>query len=204
MWVYIDESGDPGFELDRGSTPLFVIASVIFGTERSASACRDRIKALRGELRIPESAEFKFSKSSNHVREYFLGAVAAHDFFYTAAVFDKRKLAVPDLRIKKAFYQYVIGLAFEMLKPRLDEAYVEIDRGGGDEFSRHLTRYIADISRGAAGRRHVKQARLCNSQGNDLIQLADMACGAVMRSFKGDDRFRAIIKRREFEIRVWP
>lgn len=204
LWVYIDESGDPGFNIDHGSTPLFLIASVVFGNEQNASACRDRIKAVRGELKLPGTAEFKFSKTSNHVREYFLKAVAAHDFFYTAAVFDKRKLAVPDLGIKKAFYQYVIGLAFEMLKPRLDEAYLEIDRGGGDEFARHLTRYIAEISRDPGGRRYVRRTKLCSSHGDDLIQLADMVCGAVMRSFKGDDRFRAIVKRREFEVRVWP
>ena len=29
MLVFIDDSGDPGFKLDRGSTPVFVIACVI-------------------------------------------------------------------------------------------------------------------------------------------------------------------------------
>lgn len=204
MLVFIDESGDPGFDIEHGSTPLFIVTAVAFRTDDVASTCRDRIRSVRAELSLPATAEFKFSKTSNRIREYFLNAIAAHDFFYMAAVFDKKKLAVPDLRIKKAFYQYVIGLAFELLKPHLEEAYLEIDRGGGEEFARHLTRYIAQISRDAAGTKHVKRAKLSGSHGNDLIQLADMICGAVMRSFKGDDRFRALIKRREFEVRVWP
>jgi hypothetical protein len=67
-----------------------------------------------------------------------------------------------------------------------------------------LTRHIAEISKDGAGKRRVKRAKLSDSHGNDLIQLADMICGAVMRSFKGDDRFRALVKRREFEVRAWP
>jgi hypothetical protein len=30
--VFIDESGDPGFKLERGSSPVFVVAMVIFQT----------------------------------------------------------------------------------------------------------------------------------------------------------------------------
>jgi hypothetical protein len=30
MLVFIDESGDPGFKLDGGSSPVFVAAMVIF------------------------------------------------------------------------------------------------------------------------------------------------------------------------------
>ena len=30
MLVFIDESGDPGFSLERGASPIFVAAMVIF------------------------------------------------------------------------------------------------------------------------------------------------------------------------------
>lgn|SRR5487761_1121260 len=204
MLVFIDESGDPGFDIEHGSTPLFVVTTVIFRTEEAADACRHRIKAIRGELRLPQTAEFKFSKTSDRVREYLLSAVAAHDFFYMSAVFDKTKLAVPDLRIKKAFYQYVAGFAFESLKPHLDGAYMEIDRSGGEDFGRRLSRHIAELGEEASGKRRVKRVKFSDSRSNDLIQLADMICGAVTRSFKSDGRFRSLVKRREFEVRVWP
>ena len=204
MLVFIDESGDPGFDIEHGSTQWFVVTTVVFRTEEAANACRHRIKAIRGDLKLPQTAEFKFSKSSNRVREYFLNAVAAHDFFYMAAVFDKTKLAVPDLRTKTAFYQYVIGFAFEAVKPHLEDAYLEIDRSGGEDFGRRLSRHIAEIGKEMSGQRRVKRVKLCDSRSNDLIQLADMICGAVARSIKGDSRFRSLVKRREFEVRVWP
>jgi hypothetical protein len=116
LLVFIDESGDPGFDIEHGSTPLFVVTAVIFRTEAAASACRDRIRAVRAELGLPAAVEFKFSKTSNRVRDYFLAAVATQDFFSILAVFDKKKLAVPDLRIKNAFYQYVTGFVYELLK----------------------------------------------------------------------------------------
>jgi hypothetical protein len=53
LLVFIDESGDPGFDIEHGSTPLFVVTAVIFRAEAAASACRDRIRAVRAELGLP-------------------------------------------------------------------------------------------------------------------------------------------------------
>lgn len=36
MLVFIDDSGDAGFKLDKGSTPFFVIACVIFDDDLEA------------------------------------------------------------------------------------------------------------------------------------------------------------------------
>jgi hypothetical protein len=37
MLVFIAESGDPGFKLKKGSTPIFIIALVAFRTIRRVS-----------------------------------------------------------------------------------------------------------------------------------------------------------------------
>ena len=44
MLVYIDESGDAGFKVDQGSSPVFVAAMVIFGDAGDAAFTRDLIK----------------------------------------------------------------------------------------------------------------------------------------------------------------
>jgi hypothetical protein len=48
MLVFIDESGDPGFKLDSGSSPVFVAAMVIFA-DRNAARATDRPFATRTE-----------------------------------------------------------------------------------------------------------------------------------------------------------
>lgn len=36
MLVFIDESGDPGFQLDRDSSPIFALAMVVFSDAEEA------------------------------------------------------------------------------------------------------------------------------------------------------------------------
>jgi hypothetical protein len=43
MLVFIDESGDPGFRLDKASSPLFVVAKVVFASAEDARATSELI-----------------------------------------------------------------------------------------------------------------------------------------------------------------
>ena len=46
------------------------------------------------------------------------------------------------------------------------------------------------------------------SKGNNLLQMADMICGAVARHYRRDrqeaTQFYKIIAHRDFAVRVWP
>jgi hypothetical protein len=75
MLVFIDDSGDPGFQLERGSSAVFVLVLLIFDDELEAEKASVRIKELRRALKFPEEMEFKFTKSSRIVRERFLQTV---------------------------------------------------------------------------------------------------------------------------------
>ena len=60
MLVFIDESGDPGFRLTQGSSPVFVAAMVIFENHEAAQETEAVIRdAMRAMSVRPE---FKFNK----------------------------------------------------------------------------------------------------------------------------------------------
>ncbi len=67
MLVFIDESGDAGFKLERGSSPLFVAAVVIFSSDENAQVTRDCIAGC--EVRRLHKGEFKFSKTRGDIRD---------------------------------------------------------------------------------------------------------------------------------------
>jgi hypothetical protein len=72
MLVFIDESGDPGFRLEKGSSSVFVAALVAFRDPAQARAAHATIEATAARLRI--KPEFKFSKCRPEVRDaFFLG-----------------------------------------------------------------------------------------------------------------------------------
>ncbi|KZY34779.1 hypothetical protein A3731_18465 [Roseovarius sp. HI0049] len=78
MYVFIDESGDPGFKIERGSSPIFVTSMVIFDTAEDASEATKEIAALRARLRV--KPEFKFNKSHAAVRDAFFEGVSGLTF----------------------------------------------------------------------------------------------------------------------------
>src|SRR5438874_12960536 len=113
MLVFIDESGDPGLKLGRGSSEFFCVVLVIFEESEDAETADLSIADLRSRLRLHDNYEFCFNGSSRVMRENFLRAAASYNFFYHGIIINKAKLTGPGFRVKESFYKYACGLVFE-------------------------------------------------------------------------------------------
>jgi len=205
MLVFIDESGDPGLKFAAGSTDYFIVVVVAFEDHEEAQDADDRIKSLRQELGLPEDFEFHFSKLNHKRREVFLRTLATYSFFYLGIVINKRKLTGPGL-FRDSFYKYACSLVFENAKPYLDNAVVVVDGSGTRKFRKQLQVYLKKRVNDKDARR-IKKVKVQNSATNDLLQLADMICGAVARSYgKKEDAqlYRRLIVHRELYVQFWP
>lgn len=49
MLVFIDESGDPGLKIEKGSSRYFTVSLVVFEEHDEALACDQRINLLKRE-----------------------------------------------------------------------------------------------------------------------------------------------------------
>jgi hypothetical protein len=202
MLVFIDESGDPGLKLGRGSSPFFCVALVMFEENEEAEAADRAIVDLRSRLRLHEDYEFHFNSCNREIRESFLMAAASYNFFYHGIIINKAKLTGPGFRVKESFYKYTCALVFENAKPRLSDATVIIDGSGSRDFRKQLATYL----RRKTGRL-IKKVKVQNSRRNNLLQLADMVAGAINRSFgcKADrGAYRQLISHRELRVQFWP
>lgn len=204
MLVFIDESGDTGRKINKGSSKYFVIVLVTFEDNEEAVACDQRINLLRKELRLPENYEFKFSKLRKDQREAFLRAVNPYSFFYFGIVINKdpKKLYGSGFNVRESFYKYTCSLVFENAKPYLKDSTVIIDGSGSREFKRQFQSYLKKKV-GTV----IKKVKIQSSHSNNLIQLADMVVGSIHRSYgqKEDKRiYRSVIKPREIKVQVWP
>lgn len=179
MLVLIDESGDPGFKLDKGSSQHFVIAMVIFEDYKQAEACSSAIAAERARLNI--RGEFKFNKTSASNKDAFFAAIKPFKFCVRALVVDKTKIYSPNLRSNdERFYNYFVQSLLRGDGGTLNQARIKIDGSGDREFQQELLRYLK--RRVPAGA--IESVKLVDSQKDNLIQLADMVVGAIARSFK--------------------
>ena len=181
MLVFIDDSGDPGFKIDRGSTRFFVIALVIFNDELEAEKTAVSIKELRRSLNFSDNTEFKFHKSRNDVREKFLKAISKFDFKFRCVVVDKTLIKSELLRgDKSSFYRFFIKTAIEH-SPNIVNAKIKIDGSGDREFRKSFLSYLKKELNGD-NTKIIKNCKLVDSKENVLIQLADMVAGSVHRS----------------------
>jgi len=209
MLIFIDESGDPGLKIEKGSSRYFTISLVAFEDKDEALACDQRIGLLRKELGWESNSEFHFRRNSDKVRRAFLQAVAPYNFFYYGIVINKNpeKLWGEGFRDKRSFYKYACGLVFENAKEKLDNAIIIIDKSGNLEFRRQLAKYLRKRMN-EENKKLIKEVKMQRSSGNNLLQLADYVAGVINRSIQGGkkyaDEYRKIIAHREIFVQIWP
>lgn len=183
MLILIDESGDAGFKVAKGSTPHFVVAMVIFRDLRQAELASVAIGHARERLRV--KPEFKFNKCAAVVRDGFFEAVRPFHFTVRALVVDKARIYSTDLRgSANRFYSYFVRLLIRHDADLLAGARVKIDGQASDD----LRRDLAAALRQQQSALKIANVKFADSHRDNLIQLADMAAGAVARSYRTDGR----------------
>ncbi len=196
--VFIDESGDPGFKIAKGSTPIFAAAMVIFENGTDARATEETIKAVRAQQKVKR--EFHFVNCRPAVRDAFFVAVRNCPFHVRAVVVQKKLIYSPHLRSdKEDFYRFFVRKMIDNDGGAVQEARIVID-GSGDRPFRNmlktsLRRHIGD---------RLKDVKFGRSESDHLIQLADMCVGAIARSYrlerKDADRWREMLRPRIDDI----
>lgn len=181
MLVFIDESGDPGFKVSKGSSPLFVVSLVAFKKVENSVLAQEAIAGVANAHKL--STEFKFSQSRDEIRDAFFQALKPIDFCVRAIVVQKEKIYSPHLRTdKEAFYAYFVKTMLKFDNGLLQHAKVIIDGSGDQTFKRELSRYLKRHTGPGA----IREVRFSNSKNDRLVQLADMCTGAIARSYRQD------------------
>lgn len=194
MLVFIDDSGDPGFKLEKGSSRFFVISLVIFDDELEAEKTAVAIKELRRKFGFPDDAEFRFFKARSDVRKEFLRAVNPFNFRIRSLVIDKTLIRSIELRENKnSFYSYAIKLVLKHSGGSILNAKVRIDGSGDRMFRRNFLSYLRR-ELNSSERKIMKNCKMFDSKGNVLIQMADMIAGCIRRSYDTTKSDGALLK----------
>ena len=181
MLVFIDESGDAGFKLDKGSSPIFAAVMVIFNSVDDARATEAVIRDAMNRLKA--APEFKFNKASDTVRDGFFQAVRGCPFRVRAVAVRKATIYSPHLKAEKEdFYRFFIRQMMTHDDGALTDAKVTID-GSGD---RGFRRMLESSLRRQVGTKKIMRIGFSNSRNDPLVQLADMCVGAIARSYRTD------------------
>lgn len=181
MYVFIDDSGDPGFKFEKGSSRFFVIACCVFETAEAAESASAAISDLKERLGRPQHVEFKFAKTRLDTQVQFFDALSREDFFIRVLVIDKvaREQRYRDGQ-SGSLYHSAIHQVLGSASTVLSGARVTIDGGGGRLYrlsASHTFRFAPSFGSSTV----VKKIVFADSQKNRLLQLADMVAGCAHR-----------------------
>ena len=210
MLGFLDESGDTGLKVARGSSRFLVMALVTFDDDAEALRCDQRIDRLRQELRLAPTYEFHFAKNAKRIRPVFLEAVSSFDYGYHVLTLDKdpQKLGLIGISDERGLYERLAGFLVENARPFLVEATILVDRRGSRQPVRALTRHFRSIVRSNEEHRAVKTVRQQDSHRNNLLQLADYVAGISMRAIAGEGEALALearfLRGKRLTRDVWP
>lgn len=183
MKIAIDESGDVGRKLWKGSSRWFVVAAAI--VPDSYNGCGPICQAVSTyQQQHMEGVELHYSKNSHEQHLEFLKYMHDKDYVFAAVAIDKRRLLTKKphvLRSKMTLLQYAFDNLFSQLQPWIDKPIVILDTNGSRHFNRALQRHLLQ----RFGSRHkgdvhtIQDVITVDSRSEPLVQLADYVAGAV-------------------------
>lgn len=192
MLIFIDDSGDPGFKLESGSTPYFVIACVIFDDELEAEKASVAIKSLRRDLRLSDKHEFKFANSSQAHRTAFMEAVKTIKFRVRAIRVTKSKIRLTELKLRKdKFYNYTIKMVLKYSNGTIKNANIKLDGTADRTYRREALSYLTRELNNPEDKM-IDKIAFKKSHTNVLIQLADMVAGSINRELQTDKKDHSV------------
>ena len=182
MLVFIDDSGDPGFKLDKGSTSHFIIAMVIFDDELEAEKTAIAIKELKRKIGFREQTEFRFFKTRKDFRIKFLKTINRFDFRVRCLIVNKSIIRSDELKNNKnSFYAYFIKEVLKNSNNTILNAKIRMDGSGDRIFRKNFFTYLRR-ELNSDNKKIMRSCKMVDSKGNVLVQLADMVAGSINRA----------------------
>lgn len=204
MLVFIDDSGDPGFQTKKGSSAIFVICLVIFDDDLEAEKTSVAIKELRRKLKVSDFYEFKFNKSDTRFKKAFFNTVKSYKYRIRAIVVEKELIFSLRLKnYKENFYNYIIMQVLRQSKGHVIHAKLKFDKRGEkairDQLRVYLSRELDNKNNNI-----FSDLKFVDSKQNTLIQLADMIAGSIFTSYTRNNKVYLDILRKSDKIEdIW-
>jgi hypothetical protein len=193
MPTFIDESGDTGHSHD--SLSYFRMAAVWVPDRPAADAIRSCIRVFRQHQGLAPTFEFKFTRASPELRTLFFETIASLNFRFAVCAIDKSRGEWTSASASAQHWASATSLA-ALLRPlyrqaetgraSLGESIIVDDNGD--------RRFLAAVGSAFRGLRScyfpniplVANPRFRNSRSDEMLQLADMICGAFGAAINGN------------------
>lgn len=118
LYLYLDESGDLGFDfVNKKPSAFFTICALVIKGRDNDKALANAVKSIVRRKIFPkqrkDSPELKGSALPIGIKKYFFSKVRGVDFKLHAATLDKKKVCFSPIADKERIYNYLARMALE-------------------------------------------------------------------------------------------
>ena len=209
MPTYIDESGDTG-SYPSSISRYFCLSAVWVRTTQEAVAIRMAIRGTHGECNLRSDYEYKYSKTGNRSerRRSFFEAVMRHDFRFAFGMIDKSLAQFATYNTADCHRHLATEIAAS-LRPHYLSAYrkriaetpyrspnelITVDNNDDNRFLSAIKDKFQPLGRAEpVPLSLIGKVKFCKSGSEELLQLADMICGACAAELNGEREWYELI-----------
>lgn len=196
MYVYLDESGDTGVKFRRGGSSRFFTVALLLVDD--PLPLHQAVHDLRLRLGLPEAHEFKFGSTGHAYRVAFFQAIRPYPFAVRALVVDKRDSVLA--RPSPSRYEDLVSRLLTAERAALRDRLLVIDESvqGKGAQARLATALRRALATSPSDEEHLLRGVVFHrSHQDNLLQVVDMAAGAVARAHeRGDDQYARLLGRK--------
>lgn len=215
MHLFLDESGDLGFEFSKqGTSQHFVVTLLLIRTEEARKALEKAVeRTIRNKVRkrkkgkIP-TLELKGTNTSLEVKQYFYRQVSEVDFALYVIILNKRRLYAYLAKEKERLYNYIARRIIEKipLHAANDRVILTLDKRKNRDDQRELNQYLSFQLQGLLPLHAPLKIFPIASHESKGIQAVDLFCWGIFRKYEAGDLtwYQAFSEKIRVEMVLFP
>ena len=214
MIIFLDESGDLGFDFKKeGTTHFFVVTLLVVKDEQQAKLIRKAVertlknKILRKRKKKLKNVELKGSATTMSVKKYFLKQIKNCGFTLYTIALEKKRVFLNLRRAPDRLYNYVARKVIDQItfNEELQRVALVIDKRKGKKEIREFNRYLRGQLEAVIAPSVFLEIDHPSSNAEKGLQAVDMFCWGIFRKYEFNDDawYNLFVNKIKFERKLW-
>ncbi len=195
-WLYLDESGDLGFDfVNKKPSKFFTVCIVATSHRNTKNLFRRSIKrTLRNKINHRKSTrketELKGTSTRQEIKEYAWRQIEDATFGIYAVTLNKQRVYRRLTEDKARVYNYITRQVIDRIPFEKADGNVvmQVDKSKGREQINEFNSYLENQLEGRIDPRHALRFEHVNSEASPGIQWADMFGWGIFRKYERKDQ----------------
>ncbi|MBC8400058.1 MAG: DUF3800 domain-containing protein [Candidatus Marinimicrobia bacterium] len=192
MYIYLDESGDLGFDYTKaGTTSFFVITILVCETRAAMQAIQRAVKRTRRNKLSFRVEELKGTNTTLAIKQYFSYQIKNSDWGLYTVILNKKRV-IPALQTrkgKKKLYNFLSREIIDKIKfpEDLSNLTLVVDKMKNKFEIRDFNRYIENQLEAYLPLNCLLYLYHKDSKEHPGLQAVDQFCWGIFRKYSQDD-----------------